>query len=166
MPMYVRHTRTVDENELAHHLREKLAAYAESRHLVLANLRLWHTHSENRPADSGFGKLFRRRANPTDPDAEHDTVVVLHPTHLLVVIDGAKRGTSVLSLPLTHASVAPGARLGAALDQIAGEAGGFTITGFAGDDGPGSFYVGLGGEAAAAECITAVQAAILAAKIP
>jgi hypothetical protein len=38
------------------------------------------THSENSPASSAFGKLLRRRANPSDPDEEHWTAVVLHPT--------------------------------------------------------------------------------------
>jgi hypothetical protein len=165
MPMYVRHTRTVRVGELAAHVRDKLTAYAKSRQIDLANVRMWLTHSENPPASSGFGKLLRRRANPADPDAEHDTVVVLHPTQILVVTDGAKRGTAVLSLPLTQASVVPGTALGAQLDRVAGEAGGFTITGLDGDR-PGSFYIGLGTEPAAAECFSAVQSAIIAAKNP
>ncbi|HET6737254.1 hypothetical protein [Mycobacterium sp.] len=165
MPMYVRHTRSVRIDELADHVRDKLAAHAEPRQLDLSNVRLWLTHSENPPADSGFGKLLRRRANPADPDVEHDTVVVLHPTHILVAIDGAKRGTSVLSLPLTQASVVPGTGIGAKLGRVAGEADGFTISGLEGDR-PGSFYVGLGTEPAAAECFSAVESAIVAAKNP
>jgi hypothetical protein len=166
MPMYVRHTRSVQMGELAAHVRDKLAAHAESRQLELSNVRLWLTHSENPQADSGLGKLLRRRANPADPDVEHDTVVVLHPTQILVAIDGAKRGTSVLSLPLTQASVAPGTGLGAKLGRVAGEADGFTISGFEGGDRPASFYVGLGAEPAAAECFSAVESAIVAAKNP
>lgn len=165
MPMYVRHTVSVQMGELAAHVRDKLATHAESRQLDLSNLRLWLTHSENPTADSGFGKLLRRRANPADPDVEHDTVVVLHPTHILVVIDGAKRGTSVLSLPLTQASVAPGTGLGDKLSRAAGEADGFTLSGLDGDR-PGSFYIGLGTEPAAAECFSAVESAIVAAKNP
>lgn len=165
MPMYVRHTRSVRMGELAAHVRDKLTVHAESRQLDLSNVRLWLTHSENPPADSGFGKLLRRRANPADPDVKHDTVVVLHPTHILLVIDGAKRGTSVLSLPLTQASVVPGTGLGVKLGRLAGEDGGFTITGLEGDR-PGSFYVGLGTEPTAAECFSAIESAIIAAKNP
>jgi hypothetical protein len=166
MPMYVRHTRSVRTGELAPHLQEKLTSHAESHQLDLADVRLWLTHSENPPTGSGFGKLLRRRANPADPDIEHQTVVVLHPTHILVVVSGAKRGTSVLSLPLTHASVVPGTGLDARLGGGADESGGFTITGFNQGDRPGSYYVGLGAESAAAECLSAVESAITAAKNP
>jgi hypothetical protein len=152
-------------SELAPQIREKLADHAESRQLDLADVRLWLTHSENLPSESGFGKLLRRRANPSDPDVEHDTVVVLHPTHVLLAIDGAKRGTSVLSLPLTQASVVPGTGLDAKLGRLAAEAEGFTLTGIEGDR-PGSFFVGLGTEPAAAECFSALESAITAAKNP
>ncbi len=165
MPMYVRHTRPVAMSELAPQAREKLAEHAESRQLDLADVRMWLTHSENPPADSGFGKLLRRRANSADPDVEHDTVVVLHPTHVMVVIDGAKRGTSVLSLPLAQASVVPGTGLDPKLSHLAAEAEGFTITGLEGAR-PGSFFVGLGPEPAAAECFSAIKSAITAAKNP
>jgi hypothetical protein len=163
MPMYARHTRPATIGDLAAHVREKLTAHADSHQLVLNDVQAWSTHSENLPSGSGLGKLLRRRANPSDPDAEHDTVVVLHPTHLLVAIDGAKRGTSVLSLPLTQASVVSGTGLDTRLGTVAGETGGFTISGLPGDS-PGSFYVGLGTEPAAAECFSAVEAAITAAK--
>jgi hypothetical protein len=165
MPMYVRHTRPVLMRELAPQVREKLADHAESRHLDLAGVRLWLTHSENPAAETGFGKLLRRRANSADPDVEHDTVVVLHPTHVLVVIDGAKRGTSVWSLPLAQASVVPGTAIGATLGHSAAEAEGFTLTGFESAQ-PGSFFVGLGPESAAAECFSAIKSAIIAAKNP
>ena len=165
MPMYARHTRPATIGDLAAHVREKLTAHADSHQLILKDVQAWLTHSENLPSGSGFGKLLRRRANPSDPDAEHDTVVVLHPTHLLVAIDGAKRGTSVLSLPLARASVVSGTGLDARLGTVAGETGGFTISGLAGDS-PGSFYVGLGTEPAAAECFSAVESAITAAKNP
>ncbi|MGA5465297.1 hypothetical protein [Mycobacterium sp. NPDC050041] len=166
MPMYVRHTRAVQIDELAPHVREKLTDHAEAHQLDLTAVRMWLTHSENPPAEKGLAKLMRRRANSADPDAEHDTVAILHPTHLLVAIDGAVRGTSVLSLPLTQASIAAGTGLGAALGQLAGETAGFTITGFAGGERPGSFYVGLGTEPTAAECFTAIESAIVAAKNP
>ncbi|MCV7171569.1 hypothetical protein H7I41_16770 [Mycobacterium manitobense] len=166
MPMYVRHTRAVQMGDLAPQVRDKLTAHAEANQLDVTDVRMWLTHSENPPADKGFGKLMRRRANSADPDAEHDTVAILHPTHVLVAIDGARRGTSVLSLPLTQASIAAGTGLGAELGRLAGETAGFTITGFAGGERPGSFYVGLGTEPAAAECFTAIESAIVAAKNP
>lgn len=165
MPMYARHTRPATIGDLAAHVREKLTAHADSHQLILKDVQAWLTHSENLPSGSGLGKLLRRKANPSDPDSEHDTVVVLHPTHLLVAIDGAKRGTSVLSLPLAQASVVSGTGLDARLGTVTGETGGFTISGLPGDS-PGSFYVGLGTEPAAAECFSAVESAITAAKNP
>ena len=167
MPMYLRHTQEVRLAELPDHIRNKLAEHAESRQIVLGNPRAWVTRSQNPPASSAFGKLLRRRANPVDPDEEHYTVVLLHPTQILVVTDGAKRGTAVLSLPLAQASVVPGSGLSATLNPattgLGADAGGFTITGFSGEQ-VGSFYVGLGPEVAAVECFSAVQSAISTAK--
>lgn len=165
MPMYVRRTQAIQLDELPAHISNKLAEHAESRQIDLKNVRAWLTHSENPPTSSGFGKLLRRRANPADPDEAHCTIVVLHPTQILVVIDGAKRGTSVLSLPLALASMAPGLGLTGKLQSEAIDQAGFTLTGFPGEH-TGSFYIGLGSEAAAAECISAVQSAITAAKNP
>ncbi|MCT7656981.1 hypothetical protein [Mycobacterium deserti] len=165
MATYVRHTRPVQIDELPAHVRENLSAHAESRQLALGTARLWLTHSENPPAGSAFGRLVGRRLNPADPDAEHITVLVLHPTHLLVVTDGAKRGTAVLSLPLMQASVAAGTGLGPAFDRLADEPGGFTITGFAGEQ-PGSYFVGMGPEPEAVDCFEEVRSAIAAAKNP
>ena len=164
--MYVRHTRSVQMNELDSRVRDELIAHAESRQINLTDVRVWLTHSENPPADSGFGKLLRRRANPTDPDVEHDTVLVLHWTHIVIAVDGAKRGTSVLSVPLIQASIATGAGLPATVGKGVGESSGFTITGFGGDVRPGSFYVGMGVEPAAGDCFTAVESAITVAKNP
>jgi hypothetical protein len=165
MPMYVRHTPAVQLDELPAHISDKLAEHAESRQIDLRNVRAWLTRSENPPASSGFGKLLRRRANPSDPDPEHCTIVALHPTQLLVAIDGAKRGTSVLSLPLAQASLATGLGLTGTLNADTIHPTGFTLTGFPGDQ-TGSFYIGLGPEAVAAECISAVRSAITAAKDP
>jgi hypothetical protein len=164
MPMYVRHTQAVQLTELRAHLSNKLAEHAESRQIDLKNVQAWLTLSENPPVSSGFGKLLRRRANPSDPDEQHCTVVVLHPAQILVAIDGAKRGTSVLSLPLVQASLAPGLGAGT-LNADAIDPTGFTLTGFPGEQ-TGSFYIGLGPEAAATECISALQSAITAAKNP
>jgi hypothetical protein len=165
MPMYVRRTQSVQLNKLTDRIAGKLAEHAGSRQIHLRNVRLWITHSENPPAGGGFGKLLRRRANSSDPDAEHWTVVVLHPTQVLVVIDGEKRGTAALSVPLAQASVAAGLGLSAAPNPAIADATGFTITGFPGDQ-PGSFYIGPGPETAAAECFSAVRSAISAAKNP
>jgi hypothetical protein len=163
MPMYVRHTHSVQFNELPTRISNKLTEHAASRQIDLRNVRVWMTRSENPPASSALGKLLRRRANPSAPDQEHCTVLVLHPTQILVVTDGAKRGTAALSLPLAQASVTPGTGLSAGLDPTAGDQARFTITGFGGDQ-TGSFYIGLGPEAAAAECLSAVRSAITAAK--
>jgi hypothetical protein len=167
MPTYIRQTRAVRADELPTRVRDELASHAQSHQIDLSKARLmWLTHSENPTAASGFGKLLRRRANPADPDAEHDTVVVLHSTHLLVAIDGAERGTSVLSVPLTQASVAPGAGLGTALGHLTGDVDGFTITGFPADRRPGSLFVGMGTEPEAAHCFAALEQAIISAKNP
>jgi hypothetical protein len=163
MPLYVRHTQSVQFDQLPKRIASELIEHAESRQIDLGNVRLWQTHSENPPASSGLGKLLRRRSNPTDPDVAHSTVVVLHPTQLLVATDGAKRGTSVLSVPLSQASVTDGRALSAKLGPGLGAAHGFTITGLPGEQ-VGSFYLGLGPEPAAAECFSAVRAAIAAAK--
>jgi hypothetical protein len=165
MPMYVRNTQAVQLNELPAHIANKLAEHAEPRQIDLKNVRAWLTHSQNPSASSGFGKLLRRRANPSDPDDEHYTIVVLHPTQVLVAIDGAKRGTAVLSLPLAQASLADGLGLTGTLKSEAIDQAGFTLTGIPGEH-TGSFYIGLGPEPAAAECISAVRSAITAAKNP
>jgi hypothetical protein len=157
MPQYVRHTRSVRFDDLPPRISDKLAEHAESRQIDLlgasGDVRIWLTHSENPPARSALGKLLRHRVNPTDPDSQHWTALVLQATHILVATDGKFRGTSVLSLPLAQASVAADT----GLDD------GFTITGFPGDQ-VGSLYVGLGPEPAAAECLSAVHAAVIAAK--
>lgn len=168
MPMYVRHTRSVRHQDLPARIRDKLVTHAESRQLDLSNVRAWITHSENPPASSGLGKLLRRRANSADPDAEHWTVLVLHPTHIIVVNDGAKRGTAALSVPLTQASMTSGSAIGARLG--ADDRDGFSITGFATGFGTGgqqgSYYIGLGPEGDAADCMAAVRSAITEAKNP
>ena len=110
-------------------------------------------------------EIAARRAISSDPDAEHWTVVVLHPTQILVVIDGEKRGTAALSVPLAQASVAAGLGLSAAPNPPIADATGFTITGVPGDQ-PGSFYIGFGPETAAAECFSSVRSVIAAAKNP
>ncbi|MEE6138150.1 hypothetical protein SKC41_17685 [Mycobacterium sp. 050128] len=155
MPLYVRHTRSARIVELPRRICGQLAEHAASRQVDLNDVQVWLTHSENPPASSAFGKLLRRRANPADPDEEHWTAVVLHPTQLLVATDGARRGTTVISLPLAQASMTT--------EAVSGDPAGFTITGFGGEQ-TGSYYVGLGPEPDAAGCISAVHGAISGAK--
>jgi hypothetical protein len=66
---------------------------------------------------------------------------------------------------LAQASLAAGLGLAGKLNAEAIDPSGFTLTGFPGEQ-TGSYYVGLGPEAAAAECVSAVQSAITAAKNP
>ncbi|CQD14724.1 hypothetical protein BN1232_03123 [Mycobacterium lentiflavum] len=155
MPLYVRHTRSARIVELPRPICGKLAEHAASHQVDLNDVQVWLTHSENPSASSAFGKLLRRRANPADPDEEHWTAVVLHPTQLLVATDGAKRGTTVISLPLAQASMTT--------DAVCGDPTGFTITGLGGER-TGSYYVGLGPEPDALRCVSAVREAISAAK--
>ncbi len=133
-----------------------LRDHAASRQLTITDdLPAWSTRSINPPASSAIGRLLGRRANPADPDSENQTLVVLHPTHLLVVNSGAERGISALSVPLAIASI-----------EAPESPDGFGVSGFAGDGGrPGSYYLGVG-EPQGAECREAVRAAIVAAKNP
>mgnify|MGYP007072874318 CR=1 FL=1 len=120
------------------------------------DLPAWITRSINPPSTTFFGKLFGRRANAVDPDSEHQTLVVLHPTHLIVVVSGAQRGTSALSVPLARASMQ---QLGPTSDD------GFSVTGFGADAQPGSLHIGVGAPDGTA-CQEAVRAAIVGAKNP
>ncbi|MEO9330411.1 hypothetical protein [Gordonia aurantiaca] len=155
-PAYERTTTRADLSDLTAAVAAALREHAEARHLVLTDdLPAWSTRSINLPASSWPARLFRRRSNPADPDSEHQTLVVLHPTHLIVVVSGARRGISAMSAALAVASI----------DQPE-TADGFSVTGFVGDEGrPASFYLGVG-EPAGDECREAVRAAIVAAKNP
>ncbi|WP_238421291.1 hypothetical protein [Gordonia sp. 'Campus'] len=158
-PAYQRTTERADLSDLPADVTAVLRDHAESHQLTLTDdLPSWCTRSINPPSTSLLGKMFGRRSNPVDPDSEHQTLIVLHPTHLLVVVSGAKRGVSALSVPLAVASIAsvPGVP---ATD-------GFSVTGFPGHEGrPGSFYLGTG-QPCGDECREAVRAAIVAAKNP
>jgi hypothetical protein len=160
--LYSRSTRALAFAELEPSFRSAVVEHAAKHQLELASLRTWLTHSENPPATSFFGKLFGQRSNSVDPDPWHDTLIALHPTHLIVGTHGPKRGTSVLSLPLAQASLQRGSAgrgmPGAPTDD------GITIEGFPGTVGrPGSYFVGLGPDAAD-ECFSAVESAVRAAK--
>ncbi len=164
--MYRRTTRETTLASLPRPIAEALSTHASSHQIELGGVRCWVTHSENPPADGFFGKLLGRRANPVDPDAEHDTVLVLHPTHVLVATSGARRGTSVLSLPLAQASLTRGSAIAARMG-VAGPNDGFTLSGFPGDEGrPGTYFVGLGSGPSGEECARAVEDAIRVRKNP
>ncbi len=168
--MYRRSTREVSLDAVPPAISAALAKHADDHQLALeaSRCRAWHTHSENPEAEGFFGKLLGRRANPVDPDAEHDSVLVLQATHLVVATSGEKRGSAVMSLPLLQASVVRGSGLSALLtDRVPGASDGITISGFPGHVGrPGTYFFGLGKEPAASECAAAVEAAVLAAKAP
>lgn len=148
-------------------MRSALLSYAVDHQLVVDGaLSAWLHHSENIPSSSAIGRLLGRRANPADPDAEHDVLVVLHPTHVMVVVAGAIRGTSVFGVPLAAASISDHPRTTLAGNAF-GEADGFTLTGLSGDEGrPGSFYIGVGPEPAGDDCAQAVRTAVARAKNP
>lgn len=163
--MYRRSTRETKLAELAPPVREKLNQHAAQNQLVLGpDVRVWITHSENPPATGFFGKLFGSRANSVDPDPEHDTVILIHSSHLVFVTSGAKRGTSAISVPLSLASMQRGDAVAAKLG-VTGANDGMTIAGFPGEHGNvGSYFVGLGQDPAGAACAQAIEAAIVAAK--
>ncbi len=155
--MYRRCTRAVALPAVPERLRAGLTVHAEANQLTVDDAtRFWLTHSENLPAPTALGRAFGRRANPADPDAEHDVLVALLATHLVVVTAGDKRGLAALSVPLLAAAVSPGPRLGGA-DE------GFSVSGFPGEhNAPGTFFIGLGPDPAG--CYEAVRQAVVAAK--
>lgn len=164
--MYRRSTRAVSLSDLPLAMSEHLARHAAERQLELREARVWLTRSENLPATGLIGRMLGRRANPVDPDVEHDTALLLLPTHLVVATAGARRGVSALSLPLIQASMTRGSALAQRFGVMGDEAG-ITVSGFPGEAGrPGTYYVGLGRDAAGDECAAAVEAAISATKNP
>lgn len=159
LPAYQRTTVRADLSDLPADVAATLRDHADSTQLTVTDdLPAWITRSINPPSTTFFGKLFGRRSNPVDPDSEHQTLIVLHPTHLIVVVSGAERGVSALSCPLAVASMSS--------TPYVPKSDGFSVTGFAGHEGrPGSFYLGTG-EPAGTECREAVRSAIVAAKNP
>ncbi|MCC6216703.1 MAG: hypothetical protein IT376_17720 [Polyangiaceae bacterium] len=166
--MYRRTTREIPLASAPPAVAEALARHCADHQLTLdpARCRAWHTHSENPEAAGFFGKLLGRRANPADPDAEHDSVLVLHPTHVVLATTGKARGSVAMSLPLLQASVRRGSALPAHLAaRVPGASEGITLSGFPGHVGrPGEYFFGLGEGPAAQRCATAVEAAVAAAK--
>lgn len=168
--LYRSETRTVPIVDVPTALRNALLTHADTKKLKLVSTNAWVTHRENPASRSVFGKLFGKRSNSADPDAEHDMVLVLHGTHLLVGTSGAVRGTTILSLPLLVATVTRGSLLAGRVQRPSQELpgdDGLTIGGFPGDQGnPGTYFMGLGPGADAAACVQAVMAAVESAKNP
>lgn len=166
--MYRRRTRELPLSTLPPAIAAALAKHAADHQLTLdpAQARVWLTHSENPEAPGFFGKVLGRRANPVDPDAAHDSALVLLPTHLVLATSGERRGTTALSLALLAASVVRGSGVAAHVAAaVPGADDGMTISGFPGREGrPGTHFFGLGGDAAGADCLAAVESAIRAAK--
>ena len=164
MALYRSSTRELALAELPPKLGASVAEHAARHQLELGAVRCWLTRSENPIEEGMMGKLFGRRANSADPDAEHVTAVVLHPTHLLMGTEGKARGVAVLSVPLGQASVTRGHPALEKLGAVAAEPG-MQIDGLPGEHGrPGSYFVKLGEDADGAACFGAVRAAIVAAK--
>lgn len=162
--MYLRSTRSGVLAALPPQVAEAVTKHAAQHQLRLEGARVWITHSENPPSKGFFGKLFGSRANPVDRDAWHDTFILLHATFLVVATVGEKRPPSVLSLPLAVASMVRGTAIPLAAN-VPGANDGITVTGFPGEVGrPGSYFVGLGPDAAGRECATAIEQAITSAK--
>jgi len=77
MPMYLRHTRLVQLEELPAHIRSKLADHAESRRIELNGVRAWLTHSARKPLQrNAFQRCSRRSPRPRTQRAESATVLV------------------------------------------------------------------------------------------
>ena len=169
-PLYRSETRSVPIPQLPSVLRNALLTHADTKKLKLVKAHAWVTTRENPASTTMFGRLFKKRANSADADAVHDMVLVVHETHLLVGTSGARRGTSILSLPLLVATATRGSLLAARMQTRAVDLpgdDGLTISGFPGDAGnPGTYFMGLGAGAAAEACVDAVLAAVAAAKTP
>jgi hypothetical protein len=169
-PLYRSQTRSIPIPELPAALRNAFLMHAEKKKLKLIRAQAWLTRRENPLSATMFGRLLHKRVNAADPDAEHEMVLVLHETHLLVGTSGARRGTSVLSLPLLAATVTRGSLRAdnahaRTVDVPADD--GLTIGGFPGDVGnPGTHFMGLGAGADAEACVLAALAAVAAAKNP
>jgi hypothetical protein len=164
-PLYVSTTHEARLEGLPPTLLAAVRAHAERASLGLEGARVWCTHRENPPQTSFLGKLFGRRSNPADPDAEHDMVLVLTATHLVVATGGPTREATVMSVPLLGATATRGLVMAAALGHLdtPGDDG-ISIGGFPGTEGrPGTYFFGMGGPEADT-CFGAVRDALAAAK--
>ena len=160
-PMYSRRTRRIRIEDAPSAMREAYQEHVSSNQWDDSSSEppAWLTHSVNLPSSTFIGRVFGRRANWVDPDLEHDLLLVLGSSHLVIVTHGLKRGTAVLSIALAHASL--GKRLTVLASRDDHTERGVTISGFPGEDGrPGTFFVALGPDAAGQECEDAVRGAL------
>ena len=156
-PLYRSQTRPIPIPALPSLLRNALFMHADKKKLKMKEAHAWLTHRENPASETMLGKLFGKRSNEADPDADHDMVLVVHATHLLMGTSCVSVGTSIRSLLLLAAT----ATRGNERDD------GLTIGGFPADDVDSApYFMGLGAGADAEECVRAVMAAVLAAKVP
>lgn len=162
--MYQRTSRELAFDALNPSLRDAIRKHAAERQVPLepTRLRVFVTHSVNPPGTGFVAKLLGRRANPVDPDPEHESAPVLQPTQLFVATTRASRGTVVLSLPLVLASVVRGSGVSARLAAaVPGADDGLTISGFPGDEGrPGTYFFGVAKGPVLDACFAAVEEAI------
>jgi hypothetical protein len=166
--LYRSTTRATSLDALSGPLRDAIVAHASSHQLTLDGARVWLTHSVNPPGEGMIAKLFGRRSNPADADAEHWTCLLIAKSQLVVATHGAARETAVLSVAAANASVRWGATLPAmamAASANLPQDAGFSITGFAGSEGrPGVMFVKVSDDEAGRECFDAVGQSISESK--
>lgn len=162
--MYERSTRALSCSDLPSPLKERFELAAQGAQVTVApETRAWLTRSDN-PVQSGLmGKLFGRRRNPVDADAWHVSAVVIGATHIFVVVHRERGETTAMTCAR--------ARYRAERTELDGERG-FRLVGFRVDvtdpnephehrvSDQGTYYVGLGPEPAATECLDALEAAL------
>jgi hypothetical protein len=152
---YERSTSAMTLADLPAAMRSALEEKAQARGLTVApDAPAYLTHSRRLKKPG----LLARMTGGGDPDTEHLVALVLGARDVLICTHGAQRGTAVLTARLDAVDTED--RL-AAMRQDEG----VSVNGFpGGQDGPASFWVGLGapdGEAARA----ALESAIRAAKV-
>lgn len=151
-------------------LREAIEKHASGHQLALDGARVWLTHSINPPGSGLIAKLFGRRNNPTDPDPEHWTCIVVARTQIVLATHGPTRGTSALSLAAIAASARWGLDLGPLGAMAPGLAAdpGFSLEGFPASGATpgraGTMFVKVSDDAAGRACFDAVVACITDAK--
>jgi len=153
-PLYRSQTRSIPIPSLPSTLRNALLTFADTKKLKMVGAQAWLTHRENPASTTMLGKLLKKRVNAADPDAEHDLVLVVHGTHLLIGASGSARGTKVHGVPLAKAT----------MTRERGADAGLTIGGFAGE--PTTHFMGLEAGVDADACVEAVTRAIEAAHAP
>src|SRR5687768_11340365 len=112
-PLYQRSTRSLDLQHAPEALRAAALEHARPLELSLDGARAWLTRSDNPPGTGFLAKLLGRRSNSVDPDPWHETLIVLHASHLLIATTGPQRGTTALSILLSRATLKRGSAFAA-----------------------------------------------------